>query len=161
VTAGDLLRVKDAHLETTQDSLRQDRSAASRLGSPLVTAVGLGVASCVLHAVLPRELGHEAACVVLGALGAVYLGGALHEGSEGGRGGRVSLAVAAVGAAVFVVLGVVGLRGPAWVVPAGFLLHGVWDWAHHAMERRTVGRWWPPFCALFDVIFGVYLMVWG
>jgi hypothetical protein len=68
---------------------------------------------------------------------------------------------AAVGAAVFVVLGVVGLRGRAWVVPAGFLLHGVWDWAHHAMERRTVGRWWPPFCALFDVIFGVYLMVWG
>jgi hypothetical protein len=132
-----------------------------RLVSPLMTAVGLGVASCVLHAVLPREWGHAAACVVLGALGAVYLGGALHEGSEGGRGGRVSIAVAAVGAVVFVVLGVLGLRGPAWVVPAGFLLHGVWDWAHHAMERRTAGRWWPPFCALFDVIFGVYLMVWG
>lgn len=143
----------------TAAATRQDRSAARLLGSALFTAVGLGVASCILHAVLPREWGQAAACVVLGALGAVYLGGALHEGGAGG--GRVSIAVAAVGAAVFVVLGVVGLRGPAWVVPAGFLLHGGWDWAHHAMERRTVGRWWPPFCALFDVIFGVYLMVWG
>ncbi len=91
--------------------------------------------------------------MLVGALGGVYLGGAL-------RGANKSeIAVSAVAAVICVVLGAAGLIGPAWIIPAAFILHGVWDWIHHAMERRTVGGWWPPFCALFDFIFGAYLFV--
>ncbi len=102
---------------------------------------------------LAPETGRAFAAVLLGALGGVYLGGALRSGSKG------EVALTAVAAVCCACLGVYGLFGPAWIIPSGFLLHGAWDWTHHAMDRRTVGRWWPPFCALYDVIVGVYLLI--
>ena len=126
------------------------------LRSEVWVALGLAGASCLVHALLPREVSRELFAVVLGALGGVYLGGALRGGS------RFDVAVTAVGAAGCVALGVAGLPavgGPWWIVGAGFLLHAVWDWAHHAMHKGTVGRWWPPFCAIYDVVVGGFLLV--
>lgn len=60
---------------------------------------------------------------------------------------------------ICVVLGAWGLLGPGWIIPAAIIAHGTWGWMHHALERRTVGHWWPPFCALYDFIVGVYLFV--
>ncbi|MBX3379000.1 MAG: hypothetical protein KF805_02810 [Phycisphaeraceae bacterium] len=120
---------------------------------PFGAAIVLAVVSCVVHAVLAPELARAIAAVLLGGLGGVYLGGALHGG------GWPSIVVAAVAAVICVGLGAAGLRGPEWLLAVGFLLHAVWDWVHHALERRWVGPWWPPFCAVFDLIFGVYLLV--
>ena len=130
------------------------RSTPSRsLKLPLLTALLLAAASCVAHALLAPRTGDTFAAVVLGALGGVYLGGALRAGT------KRELAVTLVAAVLCVLLAVAGLLGPGWIIPAGFLLHGVWDWIHHALERRTVGRWWPPFCALYDAVVGVYLVL--
>jgi len=120
---------------------------------PILAGVLLGAASCGLHAALPAEQGRALAAVVVGALGGVYVGGALRGGM------RIEFAVACVAAMIFAVLGAAGLIGPAWIIAGAFILHGVWDWVHHALERRTVGPWWPPFCAIIDFIFGTYLLV--
>jgi hypothetical protein len=125
------------------------------LKAPLLTAFLLAAASCGAHALLAPQTGNAFAAVLLGALGGVYLGGALRAGTN------PEIAVTITAAVLCILLAVAGLLGPAWITPAGFLLHGAWDWAHHALERRTVGRWWPPFCALYDAIVGLYLVLAG
>ncbi len=125
------------------------------LRSELFTALTLAILSCLLHAAIPRELGHDVFAVLLGALGGVYLGGALKGGD------RFDIAVTALGAVMCVAIGVAGLHGPWWIVGVGFLLHAVWDWVHHAMRKRTVGAWWPPFCAIYDLAVGGYLLLMG
>lgn len=119
--------------------------------SEVWVALGLSGLSILVHAIMPRELSRELFSVILGALGGVYLGGALK------RGTRQDVVITAIGAAACVVVAVAGLRGPVWIIGAGFLAHAAWDWVHHAMRKRTVGRWWPPFCAIYDVVVGGYL----
>lgn len=121
--------------------------------SEVWVALGLATISCLVHALIPRETSSGLFAVVLGSLGGVYLGGALRGGD------RFDIAVTALGALACVALATAGLRGPPWIVGAGFLFHAVWDWVHHAMRKRTVGRWWPPFCAIYDVVVGGYLLV--
>jgi len=121
--------------------------------SEVWVALVLAAVSILVHAMIPREVSRDLFAVVLGALGGVYLGGALRGGN------RVDIAVTAIGALVCLILGTAGLGGPSWITGAGFLLHAVWDWVHHAMRRGTVGRWWPPFCAIYDVVLGGYLLV--
>lgn len=140
----------------TASEPEQPAAAGGRWGAlraPLLTALVLAVASCGAHAMLRPEQGRAFAGVLVGALGGVYLGGAL----RGKSGAEVIVSV--VAAVICVVLGAWGLLGPGWIIPAAFIAHGTWDWMHHALERRTVGRWWPPFCALYDFIVGVYLFV--
>ncbi len=122
------------------------------LPSEVWVALGLSTMSILVHAIIPREISHDLFAVVLGALGGVYLGGALRGQN------RTDIAVTAIGAALCIMLAVAGLRGPSWVTGVGFLLHAVWDWIHHAMRRATVGRWWPPFCAIYDVVVGGFLL---
>lgn len=129
------------------------QSTSPSLRVPLLTALSLALASCATHALIAPRTGDAFAAVLLGALGGVYLGGALRAGT------RSEIAVTIVAAVLCILLAVAGLLGPAWIIPTGFLLHGGWDWAHHAMERRTVGRWWPPFCACYDGIVGIWLFV--
>jgi len=125
----------------------------SSLKVPLATALLLAAASCGAHALLAPRTGDAFAAVLLGALGGVYLGGALHAGA------KRDIAITAAAAVLCIFLAVAGLLGPAWIIPAGFLLHGLWDWAHHATQHRTVGRWWPPFCALYDALVALYLFL--
>jgi len=81
--------------------------------SEVWVALGLAGVSIVVHALMPRELSRELVAVVLGALGGVYLGGALRGGS------RMDIVVTAIGALACVGLGTAGLRGPVWVTGAG------------------------------------------
>lgn len=55
-------------------------------------------------------------------------------------------------------LATAAIRGPEWLTGTGLLLHAVWDWMHRVIKKDTVGRWWPPFCAIYDVVVGGYLL---
>ncbi|MBX3389557.1 MAG: hypothetical protein KF691_08895 [Phycisphaeraceae bacterium] len=120
--------------------------------SEVWVALALSGLSILLHALIPRDVSRELFAVVLGSLGGVYLGGALKAGTNR------DIAITALGALVCVGFAVAGLRGPLWIIGAGFLAHAVWDWVHHAIRKGTVGRWWPPFCAIYDVVVGGYLL---
>lgn len=61
---------------------------------------------------------------------------------------------------VFGIAAVLGFRRSLWIVAVGLAGHGVMDLFHHHLIRNTgVPRWWPPFCAGFDVAAGA-LMAW-
>ncbi len=84
----------------------------------------------------------------------VYLGAALSDS-------RVRwISIEFLLSTVFYVFAVLGLiYSPVWVA-IGFILHGVWDMLHHPRLIKTkVVRWFPPLCAVFDWIVGIYILV--
>jgi hypothetical protein len=51
------------------------------------------------------------------------------------------------------------LFSPVWIA-TGFFLHGVYDMLHHPRVIQTkVVRWFPPLCATFDFVVGIYILV--
>jgi hypothetical protein len=90
--------------------------------------------------------------VVLVVVATYYLLFAVMGGSTG------ALWAEAAGAAVFTALAVVGFRTSLWIVAAGLVGHGVFDFVHGAIIGNPgVPPWWPGFCMAFDVAAGAYL----
>ena len=89
----------------------------------------------------------------LALIAAVYIGFAVADGRP-----RV-IAVETVVAAVFVIVGAAGVTGPAWLLVAGFVGHGVKDLWQHRRQFVANTRWWPPFCLVIDFVAAAILVV--
>jgi hypothetical protein len=65
--------------------------------------------------------------------------------------------VVAVG---FVLVALVGFKANLWLVVAGLVAHGLFDFVHHRfIANPGVPAWWPAFCLSFDVSLGAWLAV--
>jgi hypothetical protein len=71
---------------------------------------------------------------------------------------RSTLLMEIVGATVFLVFAVIGYKKSAWIVAAGLVGHGVFDFVHHGLIADPgVPQWWPGFCAAYDIALGAWL----
>jgi hypothetical protein len=86
-------------------------------------------------------------------IAAVYIGFAVADGRP-----RV-IAVETVVAGGFVVVGAAGVTGPAWLLVAGFVGHGLKDLWQHRRHYVANTRWWPPFCLVVDFVAAAILVV--
>ncbi|MDR0342177.1 MAG: hypothetical protein LBI49_03535 [Nocardiopsaceae bacterium] len=114
-----------------------------------------GGATLIVPALLSRSDALGFLAILLGAIGAVYLGFVLADGRA--REFRIESA----GILLFGVLATIGLTlaAPA-VLAAGYLGHGLWDSLHGRRGIHTRIPWWyAPWCIGFDVVVGVYLLV--
>ncbi|MDP8982948.1 MAG: hypothetical protein M3O35_20415 [Acidobacteriota bacterium] len=69
-----------------------------------------------------------------------------------------TLAAELVVAIGFSLLAVFGFKGSPWFAVAGLVGHGVFDFVQHRLiENPGVPLWWPGFCGVFDVVFGLCL----
>jgi len=60
----------------------------------------------------------------------------------------------------FLLLATIGYKRSFWLVAVAIAGHGVFDLVHHFLiENPGVPRWWPGFCATFDVILGGLLAI--
>ena len=84
--------------------------------------------------------------VGLAFIAAVYIGFSVADGRS-----RV-IVVESIVAGAFAVIAGVGVTGSAWVLVAGFAGHGVKDLWQHRTQYVDNTRWWPPFCAVVDVV---------
>jgi hypothetical protein len=91
--------------------------------------------------------------VGLAVIAAIYVGFAVADGRW------QVIAVETVVAMGFIVLGTAGLTGPAWLLAAGFLAHGIKDAWQHRTRFVSGTRWWPPFCAAIDVVVALAIAV--
>ncbi|WP_460458160.1 hypothetical protein [Angustibacter peucedani] len=82
----------------------------------------------------------------LAVIAAVYIGFSVADGR-----GHV-VVVECVVAAAFVVVAAVGVTGSPWWLVAGLAGHGVKDWVQYRTHFVAHTRWWPPFCAVVDVV---------
>lgn len=63
----------------------------------------------------------------------------------------------AVGAA-FLAAAVSGFRSSLWIVASALAAHGVFDIFHgRFIDNPGMPRWWPGFCAAYDVVAGACL----
>ena len=71
-----------------------------------------------------------------------------------------ALIVEILAGSVFFLFAAFGFKGNFWLVAVGLIGHGVFDFARRGLiENPGLPRWWPGFCAAFDVVFGGWLVV--
>ncbi len=76
-----------------------------------------------------------------------------------GASGR-TLVIESIFAMVFLLAAVAGFKKSLWIVAAGAVGHGLFDFVHrYFIDNPGVPRWWPGFCASYDVIMGVVLAI--
>ncbi|HEY0036882.1 MAG TPA: DUF6010 family protein [Longimicrobium sp.] len=90
---------------------------------------------------------YDLLALILAFTGGVYTGSALRAEVATRK-----LAIEWAFGAVLVILAALSFWwSPTWLA-AGFGAHAVWDVAHHARPPGLgIRRWFPPFCAAFDV----------
>ena len=60
--------------------------------------------------------------------------------------------------AAFVAVSTIGFKLNLWLVVAGLVGHGIFDFFHGGLiQDPGVPHWWPMFCLTFDVTAGAYL----
>jgi hypothetical protein len=91
--------------------------------------------------------------LLLAAIAAIYIGFAVADGRP-----RVIVVEGAV-AAAFVLIAAVGLVGPAWILAAGYIGHGLKDLWQERRQFVANTHWWPPFCAAVDWLVAGALIV--
>ena len=116
------------------------------LGGPLLAGVVVGV----LQAVSPFAFWWLPAATVyavgLAFIAAVYVGFSVADGRP-----RV-IVVECLVAGVFAVVAAAGVTGSAWILVVGFAGHAAKDFWQHRTRYVDNTRWWPPFCAVVDVV---------
>jgi len=69
-----------------------------------------------------------------------------------------ALVVESLIAVVFFAVAVIGFKKNLWLIVAGLVGHGVFDFFHQLfIQNPGVPVWWPPFCLSFDVLAGGFL----
>lgn len=132
------------------------------LRSPASIGGLLSLASLPVHLMLPHALSVQMAGTLVAVIGAIYVGFALQKGS------LRQIAIEIVAATGFLGAALGGMWLNAWLIPAAYVLHGAWDFAHHRNHRNhrmvETPAWYPPFCAVYDWIYAaglVAIWVWG
>lgn len=82
----------------------------------------------------------------LAVIAAIYIGFSVADGRW-----RV-IAVESAVATVFLAVAAVGVTGSTWLLVAGLAAHGAKDLWQHRTQFVANTRWWPPFCAVVDVV---------
>ena len=69
-----------------------------------------------------------------------------------------ALVVESLVATVFLAVAVLGFKKNLWLIVAGLVGHGVFDFFHHLLiQNPGVPVYWPGFCLSFDVLAGGFL----
>jgi hypothetical protein len=89
----------------------------------------------------------------LAVIAAVYIGFSVADGRW------QVIAVESAVATAFVVVAALAVTGTPWLLVAGLAGHGLKDLWQHRTQFVADTRWWPPFCAVVDVVVAAALTV--
>jgi hypothetical protein len=129
--------------------------------SPASIGAQLAVATIPLHLLLTKTQSEQFAAVLLAVIGAIYIGFGLQLGS------RHQIVTELTGATIFIAVALAAIWSTPWIIPFAYVVHGVWDYAHHqglklaSLHSKFVSipAWYPPFCAVYDWVAAVSLVV--
>ena len=132
------------------------RHSAHVLRPPILWGLlvgGLQAASPLAVRWLEPATVHALSIALIALIAAIYIGFAVADGRP-----KV-VAVESVVAAAFVVIAAAGVTGSAWLLVMGYAAHGGKDvWQHRTQFVRNT-RWWPPFCAVVDLLVAAVLII--
>lgn len=122
---------------------------------PIIIGAILPISGLFLATLFPKQMVLEFAAILLGVIAAIYIGFGISDGRAPIKWVEI---LAATG---FIFLALLGLWVNPWLLFIGYIGHGIWDWFHHTAHIQTkVASWYPPFCAVVDVVLGVGLLFW-
>lgn len=122
--------------------------------SPALVGIILAVATVFAVRALPALWGLELLAAILVAAGVVYMGAALSTGRKS------VIRVEVVTGSGFVAAALIGLWFSPALLGAGYLAHAVWDYLHHPLKMGAkAGSWFPPFCLVYDIAVGGYILL--
>jgi hypothetical protein len=125
---------------------------------PIATAITVGIATLIPHQFLPPALSLALAAIVMGMVAGVYFGFAVMRGDNFQQQIEFNVSL------LFIVAALLGVWVSPWFIPAAFLAHGLWDFAHHnSVNSRLVSipQWYIPWCVVIDVILGIgFIVLW-
>lgn len=122
--------------------------------SPAAIGAALAVATIPFHLLLSKTQSEQFAAMILAVIGAIYVGFGLQTGN------RAQIAMELTAAFGFLGAALAGLWITPWIVPAAYVMHGFWDYAHHKSSRLvSIPLWYPPFCAVYDWVAAASLAV--
>ena len=132
-----------------------ERALTQQTKKPVAIGLILALVTLAVWTFFPRQMVIELAAVSLAVIAAVYIGFALSDGREPVKRGETGTAI------LFIVISLAGLWITPWFLVLGYIGHGIWDWLHHTKHLQTdlVG-WYPPFCAVYDLIVGTGIIFW-
>jgi hypothetical protein len=130
------------------------RPGLARHALAMSVGAGLGLLAIAFAAPFSDTDARTSLAILLGAIGAVYLGFAIADGRTS------AIVVQAISATVFVNVAFLGVQQESGLLLGlGFLAHAFWDWIHHDGHGPTrVRTWYPPFCVVADVVIAVPIL---
>lgn len=141
---------------TARDQPRPDLATGRSLRDLRVPMLA-GVVVGVLQTLTPFALWWLPPATVyamgVAVIAAIYIGFSVADGR------RRVIAVETTVATVFLVVAAAGITGTAWLLVAGLAGHGAKDFWQQRTQFVANTRWWPPFCAVVDVVVAVILAV--
>jgi hypothetical protein len=121
----------------------------------MLVGLVLGLVGVAFAAVTSDATGRIYLGCLLAGIGFVYLGFAIADGR------RSALVVQIASVVVFLNVAYIGVQQESSVLLGlGFLGHAAWDAIHHEGHGPTeVRTWYPPFCAVADLVIGVPVLL--
>lgn len=119
----------------------------------VVTGLGLALSFVIATHYFAGENQLQIFALFLALTSCVYGGAVLTP-----NGARYSLVELPFVVVVFI-SSVLGILVSPFFLAMGFLIHGIWDMFHHLERIKTpIVNWFPPFCAAFDFITGLFIL---
>ena len=134
------------------------RSGELHLSGAAGAAVGVGLAVVMLTPLLllSKLAGMQFLAVQLGFIGGIYFG----FGVADGRVAALLTEFVVAGIFLFAAAGALWADSPT-VLAGAYAAHGVWDAVHHPRAMSMpVRNWYPPFCAVYDLVCAGFVLVW-
>jgi hypothetical protein len=119
---------------------------------PILGAMALAAAVILVATFLPDPQALVLFAVLLGLTAGVYIGFGMADGRSWEQSVEIGVGL------LFFAVAALGLWVSPMVIAGGFLAHIVWDLLHHPRRMGTIVTiWYPPICAMFDMIIAGYI----
>jgi hypothetical protein len=113
---------------------------------PAVWGLIFAGVTIVMHLFFGREMSILVAAILMGMIGAIYVGFAIIDGRI------IAIAIESVVALIFGLAGLGGVLVSPWFLIAALISHAIWDMLHHLPSRlATTPGWYVPYCAIYDI----------
>lgn len=123
--------------------------------APVIIGLLLPLAGLAVATLFPKQMIIEFAAILLSIIAAIYIGFSIADGRKTVQWTEIGVAIA------FMLIALFGLWINPWFLVAGYISHGLWDWLHHADHvELEIATWYPPFCAVVDLVLGIGLIYW-
>ena len=116
----------------------------------VVSAGLLAVLTAPIHLFLPTDVSELLAALVLSGIAGIYVGFAVSAGH------RTAIVLQSCACLAFIGAAAAAYLHAPLAIPALYVLHGLWDIAHHRTSLPMPG-WYVPFCLVYDVLAALVL----